>query len=161
MSIIAKCPECNNEFLYKGHAKRPRPTCSKCKTKFYLSTRNTQNNHIKQGEDIKINLSLKGGQDDSQSSISIPPQDTTQALQFIDDPDELLLSVSMRELNKPNPDPRWANVLITTRRENIGISKKEGIIQSKFKSMSIKEVSKILARKQESILLKPDLKESS
>ena len=71
------------------------------------------------------------------------------------------MSVAVRELNKPNPDPRWANVLITTRRENIGISKKEGNIQSKFKSMSIKEVSKILGKKQESILLKPDLKESS
>ena len=92
---------------------------------------------------------------------SISSQNTTQEHRFIDDPDELLLSVSMRELNKENPDPRWANVLITTRRENIGLSKKEGNIQSKFKSMSIKEVSKILARKQESILLKPDLKESS
>ena len=90
---------------------------------------------------------------------SIPPQNTP--LTFIDDPDELLLSVSMRMLNKPEPDPRWANVLITTRRENIGKSKKEGNIQSKFKSMSISEVSKILARKQENISLKKDLKESS
>ena len=92
---------------------------------------------------------------------SQPISSTDKEHRYIDDPDELLLSVAMRELNKPNPDPRWANVLITTRRENIGLSKKEGNIKSKFKSMSIKEVSKILAKKQESILPSPDLEESS
>ena len=52
---------------------------------------------------------------------SIPPQDTTQELQFIDDPDELLMSVAVRELNKPSPDPRWASILINCRKENISI----------------------------------------
>lgn len=92
---------------------------------------------------------------------SIPPQNTPQEPRFIDDPDELLLSVAVRELNKPNPDPRWANVLITTRRENIGISKKEGIIQSKFKSMNIKDIAMILDTKQKDTSRKPGLKESS
>ena len=50
---------------------------------------------------------------------SIPPQDTTQALQFIDDPNELLLSTAIRELNKPSPDPRWATILINCKKENI------------------------------------------
>lgn len=50
---------------------------------------------------------------------SIPPQNTPQAPRFIDDRDELLLSVAMRELNKPNPDPRWANILISCKKEKI------------------------------------------
>jgi hypothetical protein len=80
---------------------------------------------------------------------------------FIDDPDELLMSVAVRELNKPNPDPRWANVLITTRKENIGQSTKEGKIRSKFKSMNIKDIAKISSGKPTDISQKPDLEESS
>ena len=76
--------------------------------------------------------------------ISINPPKTTKT-PFIDDPDELLMSVSTRELNRPNPDPRWASILISVRKENIGKSKKEGDIQSKFKSMDIKELVKISA----------------
>lgn len=38
---------------------------------------------------------------------------------IIDDPDELLYSVSIRELNKHNPDPRWASILISCRKEKI------------------------------------------
>ena len=44
-----------------------------------------------------------------------PPQETS----FIDDPNELLLSVAIRELNKPNPDPRWASILINCKKEKI------------------------------------------
>ena len=51
--------------------------------------------------------------ENSRSSIT-PPHDN-----FIDDPDELLMSVAMRELNKSNPDPRWATILINCKRENI------------------------------------------
>ena len=83
------------------------------------------------------------------------------SLGFIDDPDELLMSVAVRELNKPNPDPRWANVLITTRKENIGHSKKEGKIQSKFKSMNIKDIARISSGKPIDTSQKPDLKETS
>ena len=93
------------------------------------------------------------------SSQPISPK--IDALRFIDDPDELLMSVAVRELNKPNPDPRWANVLITTRKENIGHSKKEGKIQSKFKSMSIKDIAKISSGKPIDTSQKPGLEESS
>ena len=141
--LIAICPECKHESIYNGTALRPRITCKECKTRFYLTTQKAQ-------------------KPKSQSKQkSIPPQDTTQALQFIDDPDELLMSVAMRELNKPNPDPRWANVLITTRKENIGQSKKEGKIRSQFKSMDIKDIAKISSGRPTDISLKPDLEESS
>ncbi len=80
---------------------------------------------------------------------------------FIDDPDELLMSVSTRELNKPNPDPRWASILISVRKENIGKSKKEGKIRSRFKSMNIKDIAKILSEKPPDTSQKQDLEESS
>ena len=43
---------------------------------------------------------------------------------FIDDPDELLYSVSIRELNREQPDPRWANILLSCR-EKIHKTKKQ------------------------------------
>jgi len=43
----------------------------------------------------------------------------SQEISFIDDPNELLLSVAIRELNKPNPDPRWASILINCKKEKI------------------------------------------
>ena len=46
-----------------------------------------------------------------------PPQRKEPS--FIDDPNELLLSVAIRELNKPNPDPRWASILINCKKEKI------------------------------------------
>ena len=141
--LIATCPECNHEKIYNGTALRPRITCSECKTRFYLTTQKTHN------------------ESSSQIPKNIPPQNTPQEVRFIDDPDELLMSVAVRELNKSNPDPRWANVLITTRRENIGQSKKEGKIRSKFKSMDIKDIAKILSEKPNDISQKQDLEESS
>ena len=85
----------------------------------------------------------------------------SQPPNFIDVPDELLMSVSIRELNRENPDPRWASILITTRKENIGQSKKEGKLRSRFMSMNIKEVARISAKKLTDTSQKPDLKESS
>lgn len=96
--LIAICPECKHETIYNGTALRPRITCKECKTRYYLTTQKTQ----------------------KESKPSIPPQNTTQeALRFIDNPDELLLSTAIRELNKPNPDPRWATILINCKKEKI------------------------------------------
>jgi len=44
--MIAICPDCNHEFLYKGHAKRPRVHCPKCKKRFYIATQTTQKESI-------------------------------------------------------------------------------------------------------------------
>ncbi len=147
--LIATCPECGHEKIYNGTALRPRITCSECKTRYYISTQKTQKESSSQ---IKEKKKIRSSQ---------PKSPTNKETQFIDDPDELLMSVAVRELNKPNPDPRWANVLITTRKENIGFSKKEGNIQSKFKSMNIKDIAKISSGKPIDISQKPDLKESS
>ena len=53
------------------------------------------------------------------SKNSIPPVAPSNPHAFIDDPDELLMSVAKRMLNMPNPDPRWATILINCLKENI------------------------------------------
>lgn len=140
-SLVAICPKCKHKEVYEGQAKRPRIHCEECKHRYYITTQKTQKDVIKKTHDQKPAIF------DSNN--------------FIDDPDELLMSVAVRELNRPNPDPRWANVLITTRKENIGQSKKEGQIRSKFKSLNIKDIAKISSRKPIDISQKPDLEESS
>jgi hypothetical protein len=67
-----------------------------------------------------------------------PPQETAT---FIDDPNELLMSVAVRELNKPDPDPRWANILISCKKENITI-KNEMLDQ--FKQLPTKALVSLL-----------------
>lgn len=118
------CKTC--EITFKGEYKpqqRPRKSCPKCHKMADMSTKN------------KIIKKKK----------SIPPLKTNTT--FIDDPDELLLSVSMRELNKPDPDPRWGNLLIAVRKEQLGTSKKEGNIRSQFKSMNIEDIARIISEK--------------
>ena len=102
--LIAICPECKHETIYNGSAKRPRITCKECKTRYYISTLKTQKESSSQ---IKKK---------TRSSQPISPPNI---LRFIDNPDELLLSTAIRELNKPNPDPRWATILINCKKEKI------------------------------------------
>ena len=70
----------------------------------------------------------------------IPPSDDNR---FIDDPDELLMSVAVRELNKPNPDPRWASILISCKKENI-TNKSELLDQ--FKQLPTKALVNLLSK---------------
>ena len=74
------------------------------------------------------------------SHFSAPPQGNTG---FIDDPDELLYSVAIRELNKPNPNPQWARVLIEARQK---IKQKDELVDTLQKS-SIKELTEILKKR--------------
>lgn len=101
--LIAICPECEHETIYNGSAKRPRITCSECKTRYYIPTQMTQE---PKSQPKKIRPSQ-------------PISPTIKEHRFIDDRDELLLSVAIRELNKPKPDPRWANILIACKKEKI------------------------------------------
>jgi len=129
MSIIAKCPDCNNEILYKGKAKRPRIVCSKCKKKFYIGTRNTQ-----------LSTQLK---QTKKNGSSQPVSPNIDVLRFIDNPDELLLSTAIRELNKPNPDPRWATILINCKKEKI--TNKTDVMEQ-FKQLPTKTLLSLLKR---------------
>ncbi len=155
MKYEIACTLCGHNQIYSPRnsktPKKPHTTCKSC------------------GKDFSIDLGL---------SETIPriPKNTKPTLlkkkakdhlnppeisDFIDDPDELLMSVSTRELNKKNPDPRWASILISVRKENIGKSKREGNIRSKFKSMDIKDIAKISSGRPIDSSQKPDFKESS
>ena len=78
----------------------------------------------------------------SKKKKSIPPQNTEEA-RFIDDPDELLISVAIRELNKPNPDSRWANILISCKKEKINIKSE---VLDKFKQLPTKALVSLLSK---------------
>ena len=98
------CKTC--ELTFKGEykpQKRPRKSCPKCHKMV----------------DMAVTTKKK-----TRSSQPILP--TNKETRYIDDPDELLLSTAMRELNKPNPDPRWANILISCKKEKI-TNKGDGI----------------------------------
>ena len=71
-------------------------------------------------------------------AIHSPPQEITA---FIDDPNELLMSVAIRELNKPDPDPRWANILIACKKENITIRNE---MLDQFKQLPTKALVSLL-----------------
>lgn len=124
-SIIAKCPECDHEFIYNGTAKRPRVTCPECHKRFYITIIN----------DSKGIDSI----DSDHSHEFIPPKHD----EFIDDPNELLMSVAIRELNKKSPDPRWATILINCKKENITM--KDEVID-KLQKLPTKNITEILKR---------------
>lgn len=86
----------------------------------------------------------KKGKISKKKTKSIPPQDTTQqAPPFIDDPDELLISVAIRELNKPNPDSRWANILIACKKEKI--TNKTDVMEQ-FRQLPTKALVNLLSK---------------
>jgi hypothetical protein len=68
-----------------------------------------------------------------------PPMEHT----LIDDPDELLMSVAIRELNKPDPDPRWANILISCKKENITMRNE---MLDQFKQLPTKVLVNLLSK---------------
>lgn len=63
--------------------------------------------------------------------------------QFIDDPDELLMSVAIRELNKAKPDPRWASILINCKKENIT---NKNLVLEEFKQLPTKALVSLLSK---------------
>ena len=62
---------------------------------------------------------------------------------FIDDPDELLLSVAIRELNRENPDPRWASILINCKKEKITTQRAD---IEQFKQLPTKALVSLLSK---------------
>ena len=80
MSIVAKCPECNHEFLYKGKAKRPRPTCPKCKEKFYIGAQNTQKEPKKTSSKKKKNSPQEGNSNGAPLTTRLSSDDLEKRL---------------------------------------------------------------------------------
>jgi len=154
MKYEVACSLCGHNQIYSPHnsktPKKPHTTCKSCGKDFSIDIGISE--IIPRVPKITKPTLLK-----KKVQGQIPPRTDD----FIDDPDELLMSVSIRQLNKPDPDARWASILIQVRKENLGQSKKEGNIRSKFKSMNIKDIAKISSGKRIDISQKPDLEETS
>ncbi len=74
----------------------------------------------------------------------IPPDTPSHPhLKIIDDPDELLYSVAIRELNKTTPDPRWATILIQCRKE---IGKRTGEVLDQLQKLPTKALVEMLKK---------------
>ena len=104
-----KCKKCN--ILFEGEHKpqiRPRKSCPKCHRMVDI---------VKEPSETKG----KGGHNFIPEDSTLSENKNTPSQPIIDDPDELLMSVAIRMLNKPDPDPRWANILISCKKENISI----------------------------------------
>ena len=86
-----------------------------------------------------------------QTKITHPPEGDNAPSPIIDDPDELLYSVAIRELNRAQPDPRWASILIQCRKE-IGKRKNEMIDQ--LQKLPTKQLVEILEKQSGQSLLK-------
>jgi len=98
-----KHPGKSNSFYYrqfpKGNQSTIRNYKYRCKNaKNTVATHDATNNKI-----TKSNPK----QPPQVEGLATPPTD------FIDDPNELLMSCATRELNKANPNVRWANILLT------------------------------------------------
>ncbi|KKN03522.1 hypothetical protein LCGC14_1106890 [marine sediment metagenome] len=68
---------------------------------------------------------------------------------FIDDPNELLMSCAMRELNKPNPKVQWGNILLTLLDKTKQLeakSKKEVMIRRKLVPYSSNQLIELRKR---------------
>lgn len=116
------CRVCDITFkaAYDPKVQRPRRACPKCHKVV----------------DIKKNSKKK--------NMPIPPQnsigkgETASPTQIIDNPNELLITTAIRELNKSSPDVRWATILlnILDKSKQLEIKTQEGVMD-KYKRMDI------------------------
>ena len=140
-SLITICPSCKHEEIYKGKAKRPRITCDKCHIRYYIKDPNGSNKTHKKSNFVP-----------PQTKITHQPERVTSSPSpIIDDPDELLYSVAIRELNKPQPDPRWASILIQCRKE---IGKRKDEMVDQLQKLPTKQLIEILEKQSGQSLLK-------
>jgi len=122
------CPGCNividvPKTLSTWNTKRPRYTCKICHKTFDLSKKHKTSLDNPTGEWSGSNIGLQRGSNPSpvtnngggatNRKSSTGNTNIAPTVDPISDPDELLYSVAIRELNKSQPDPRWANILIT------------------------------------------------
>jgi hypothetical protein len=86
----------------------------------YINQGDISNDILPQKKHSKKRVEVRKNKPDTKGSrgvASTPPLNS----KFIDDPEELILSVSIRELNKPDPDVRWANLLVNALKSKITI----------------------------------------
>ena len=121
------CGKCGNNQDYEPRVEihsKTHTACKSCGATLYIYTQ------------IQAHLNSHGLTNGDKTFRQIPKSNNkppqTQESIFIDDPDELLISVAIRELNKSNPDPRWASILINCKKEKITI---QGDAAEQFKNL--------------------------
>jgi len=62
-SQIATCPNCLLEVIYKGVSKRPRITCKRCKTRYYISVPKIKKDEKEVEIEKKINNKINHNKD--------------------------------------------------------------------------------------------------
>ena len=134
--VVVHCTFCDRPYNYELPEEIPKNAriyCVDCKKQFrfkrQLSASQSNQNHDNKPGSINKEKGDKMGEGSSSPSTpsntdsthkpSKPPPPKMEEQRFIDDPDELLTSVAIRELNKPDPDPRWANILISCKKAKI------------------------------------------
>ena len=123
-------------FKYKDDHPREKP--KEVISKFPGENEGSIRTYIKQWSKSNI-PKTKGNIPKNNTKSTINPPQTEPS--FIDDPDELLLSVAIRELNKPDPDPRWASILINCKKEKIT---NKGAAVDQFKSLPTQALVNLL-----------------
>lgn len=142
MKYEVSCLFCGHSQIYSPRGKippkRPHTNCKKCGKDFLIDIE-ASDPISKVPKNTKNNGGLVEGSKDTPSrplsnkSHVIPPND------FIDDPNELLMDCAIRELNKQNPEVRWASILINIldkTKQLEAISKDRVEVQSKLKQYS-------------------------
>ena len=129
------CKKC--EITFKAEIRkvqRPRKACPKCHRicDLAVSKKMDVSSHGEQSPTSSHNIN----HDQSSARIDVSPN-------YIDDPDELLMNVAIRELNRPKPDPRWASILINCKKENI-TTKSEVLEQ--FKQLPTQALVNLLSK---------------
>ena len=132
MKLVSPC--CKNIQEYKPHkpfdwSKRHKTACKKCSINFDVSKDLVVVGESEEKKGEKKTITLGQGKPSNK--------------EFIDDPDELLISVAIRELNKTNPDPRWASILINCKKEKITTQRAD---IEQFKQLPTKALVSLLSK---------------
>lgn len=142
MKYEVSCGFCRHTQIYSPRGtkvpKKPHTNCKKCGKDFSI--------HIETSDPIpKVPEITKSAllKDKGQKSAVFDDS------KFIDDPNELLMSDAIRELNKEHPDVRWATILVNILKETKqleAVNKDREEVQSKLKQYSTEDLVKLRKR---------------
>lgn len=140
MPYEVSCTHCGSTQIYKPRKdkipKKPHTTCKKCSKDFNINFETSE----------KISKVPKNNKSTVKNKKAPSTPHRTDDNKIIEDPNELLMSVAVRELNKQEPNVRWATILVnilkeTKQLEAISIAKSE--VQSKLKQYSTEDLIRL------------------
>jgi len=133
MKLVSPC--CKNIQEYKPRkpfdwSKRHKTACKKCSINFDVSKDLVVVGESEEKKGEKETITLAKGKPSNVVNTDL-----------IDDPNELLMSCAMRELNKSNPEVRWANILLQLLDKTKQLeAKSKSDVQSQLKQYSTSEL---------------------